>query len=72
MFYSNSFVLKRPSLSFFSGRRSRYEAELAVFVESLSSSSGTNMRLKQSLSHELFIETVYTVENQIHGRASYA
>jgi hypothetical protein len=72
MFYSNSFVLKRPSLSFFSGCRSRYEAELAVFVESLSSSSGTNMRLKQSLSHELFIETVYTVENHIHGRASYA
>jgi len=47
----------------FSGCSSRYEAELAVFVGSLSSSSGTHMGLKYSLSHALFSETVYTVEN---------
>ena len=64
---SNSFVLKRPSLSFFPGYSSRYEAELAVFVESFSSSSGTNMGSKYSLSHAIFSETVYTVENQIQG-----
>ena len=49
----------------FSGYSSRYEAELAVFVESFNSSSGTNMGSKYSLSHAIFSETVYTVENQI-------
>jgi hypothetical protein len=61
----NSFVFKRPSLSFFSRYSSRYDAELAVFVESFSSSSGTNMGSKYFLSHAIFIETVYTVENQM-------
>jgi hypothetical protein len=42
-----------------------YEAELAVFVESFSSSSGTHMGSKYSLSHAIFSETVCTVENQI-------
>ena len=51
----------------FSGYSSRYEAELAVFVESFSSSSGTNMGSKYSLSHAIFSETVYIVENQIQG-----
>jgi hypothetical protein len=49
------------------GYSSKYEAELAVFVESFSSSSGTNMGSKYSLSHAIFSETVYTVENQIQG-----
>jgi hypothetical protein len=51
----------------FSGHISMYEAELAVFVESFSSSSGTHMGSKYSLSHAIFSETVYTVENQIQG-----
>jgi hypothetical protein len=49
---------------------SMYEAELAVYnvyVEYLSSSSGTNMGLKYYLSYELFSETVYTVANQMQG-----
>ena len=54
-------------MSIFSGYSSRYEAELTVFVESFSSSSGTNMGSKYSLSHAIFSETVYTVENQIQG-----
>ena len=40
-----------------------YEAELALFVESVSSSSVQNMGFKYSLSHALFSETVYTVAN---------
>jgi hypothetical protein len=48
----------------FSGYNSQYEAELSVFVESLSSRSGINMGSKYSLSHAIFIGTVYTVENQ--------
>jgi hypothetical protein len=56
-----------PHCQFLSGNSSRYEAELAVFVESFSSSSGTNMGSKYSLSHAIFSETVYTVENQIQG-----
>ena len=44
-----------------------YEAELAVFVESVSSSTGTHMGLKYSLIHELFSESVYTVAYQIQG-----
>ena len=56
-----------PHCQFFSGYSSRHEAELAVFVESFSSSSGTNMGSKYSLSHAIFIETVYEVENQIQG-----
>jgi hypothetical protein len=47
-----------------------YDAELAVYnvyVEYLSSSSGTNMGLKYYLSHELFSETVNKVANQIQG-----
>jgi hypothetical protein len=41
-----------------SGYSSRYEAELAVFVEYFSSSSGTNMGSKYYLSHAVFSETV--------------
>ena len=44
-----------------------YEAEVDVFVEFFSSSSGTNMGLQYYLSHALFIDTAYTVENQIQG-----
>jgi hypothetical protein len=44
-----------------------YEAELAVLMEFASSSTGTYMGLKYSLSHVLFSETVYTVANQIAG-----
>ena len=51
----------------FSGCSSGYEAELAIFVESVSSSTGTNRGLKYSLSHALFSETVCTVTNQIQG-----
>ena len=51
----------------FSGYSSQYEAEVSVFVESFSSSSGTNMGSNYSLSHAIFNETVYTVENQIQG-----
>jgi hypothetical protein len=51
----------------FYGCSSRYEAELAVFVESVSSSSGTSRGLTYYLSHILFSETVYTVANQIQG-----
>ena len=50
----------------FAGCSSRYEAELAVFVESFSSSS-TNRGSKYSLSHALFSETVYKVVNQMEG-----
>ena len=42
-----------------------YEGSLAVFVESVGSSSGTHMGLQYSLSHALFSETVYTVANHI-------
>jgi hypothetical protein len=52
---------------FFSGYSSQYEVEVSVFVESFSSSSGTNMGSNYSLSHAIFNETVYTVENQIQG-----
>ena len=52
----------------FSGYSSRYEADLAVSVESFNSSSGTNMVSKYSLSHAIFCETVDTVENQIQGQ----
>jgi hypothetical protein len=51
----------------FSGHSSRYEAEIAVFLEYFSSSSGTNMGSKYSPGHAIFSETVYTVENQIKG-----
>jgi hypothetical protein len=34
----------------------------------LSSGSGTNMVSKYSLSHAIFCEAVYTVENQIQGQ----
>ena len=44
-----------------------YEAELALLMEFASSSTGTYMGLKYSLSHVLFSETVYTVANQIQG-----
>jgi hypothetical protein len=36
-------------------------------MESFSSSSGTNMGSKYSLSHAIFSETVFTVENKIQG-----
>ena len=56
-----------PHCQFFSGYSSRYEAQLAVFVESFSSSSGTHMGWKYSPSQAIFSETVYTVEDQIQG-----
>ena len=44
-----------------------YEVEQAVYVESVSSSTGTNMGSKYDLSNAIFSETVYTVANQIQG-----
>jgi hypothetical protein len=51
-----------------------YEAELAVYnvyVEYLSSSSGTNMGLTYYLSHYVFSETYIQLQTKFRDRASY-
>ena len=48
-----------------------YEAELAVLMEFASSSTGTNMGLKYSLSHVLFSVTYIQLQTKFKDQTSY-